>query len=344
MPSRSELRVLIVDDDPAIVRLLMTVLTTEGFPPPNSVGTGEEALEAGANADIVLLDHNLPDMNGTEVLEHLSRLAVPPSIVLVTAHGDESVAATALRHGAEDYLVKDASLIKLVPQVIERVRRHRALRESLAAAERNLMVMERRAALGEMSVTLRHEINNPLMSAMAEVELLLDDIGDADSRDALQNVQRSLERIRDTVNRTKNLRTADTTEYLNGVRMVDLDAATSELPSNAGPALVHIADEALYRVVALLLDQAGYLVTRCTTADDLPRQARSLGIRLVVVHAGEPGTAPTAGLAARNERDYQLVLLVPDSVPHPDGTEADQVIRLPFDPGTFVQEIADVTR
>ena len=179
MASRSEIRILIVDDDPTIVRLLTAVLTADGFPAPTAVATGGDALDAIDGVDVVLLDHNLPDMQGTEVLEYLNRHAQPPSVVFITAHGDESVAATALRHGAEDYLVKDASLVKLVPQVVERVRRTRALRESLAAAERNLMLIERRAALGEMSVTLRHEINNPLMSAMAEVELLLDDVGDA---------------------------------------------------------------------------------------------------------------------------------------------------------------------
>ena len=342
MAPRSELRILIVDDDPAIIKLLTAVLTADGFPTPTAVGAGGDALAASDGVDVVLLDHNLPDMQGTEVLEHLNRQAHPPSVVLITAHGDESVAATALRHGAEDYLVKDASLVKLVPQVVERVRRTRALRESLAAAEHNLMLIERRTAVGEMSVTLRHEINNPLMSAMAEVELLLDDVGHGEQREALLNVQRSLGRIRDTVNRTSELRTAETKEYLEGVRMVDLDAATGAEP-HLGPALVCVADESLCRVVSLLLDRAGYTVIKCESVADLERQAGSLGIKLIILSSGMPGGDPFHGLDS-GQRDYTLVGLVSDDGASAIASGADHVIRLPFDPATFEEEIAAVTR
>ena len=342
MAPRSELRILIVDDDPAIITLLTAVLTADGFPTPTAVGAGGDALAASDGVDVVLLDHNLPDMQGTEVLEHLNRQAHPPSVVLITAHGDESVAATALRHGAEDYLVKDASLVKLVPQVVERVRRTRALRESLAAAEHNLMLIERRTAVGEMSVTLRHEINNPLMSAMAEVELLLDDVGHGEQREALLNVQRSLGRIRDTVNRTSELRTAETKEYLEGVRMVDLDAATGAEP-HLGPALVCVADESLCRVVSLLLDRAGYTVIKCESVADLERQAGSLGIKLIILSSGMPGGDPFHGLDS-GQRDYTLVGLVSDDGASAIASGADHVIRLPFDPATFEEEIAAVTR
>ncbi len=64
MAPRSELRILIVDDDPTIVRLLTAVLTADGFPAPTSVGTGDDALSASDGVDVVLLDHNLPDMQG----------------------------------------------------------------------------------------------------------------------------------------------------------------------------------------------------------------------------------------------------------------------------------------
>ncbi len=342
MAPRSELRILIVDDDPAIITLLTAVLTADGFPTPTAVGAGGDALAASDGVDVVLLDHNLPDMQGTEVLEHLNRQAHPPSVVLITAHGDESVAATALRHGAEDYLVKDASLVKLVPQVVERVRRTRALRESLAAAEHNLMLIERRTAVGEMSVTLRHEINNPLMSAMAEVELLLDDVGHGEQREALLNVQRSLGQIRDAVNRTSELRTAETKEYLEGVRMVDLDAPTGTEP-HLGPALVCVADESLCRVVSLLLDRAGYTVIKCESVADLERQAGSLGIKLIVLSSGMPGGDPFHRLDS-GQRDYTLVGLVSDDGASAIASGADHVIRLPFDPATFEEEIAAVTR
>lgn len=342
MTQRSDLRILIVDDDPAIVRLLRAVLTGEGFPEPTHVHTGAEAFAASEGVEIVLLDYELPDMRGTEVLESLSQHADPPSVILVTAHGDESVAATALRHGADDYLVKDATLAKMVPQVLERVRRTRALRDSLSTAERDLVAMERRTAMGQMTVTLNHEINNPLMSAMADVELMLEEPETTPAQRAtLAEVLRSLERIRDIVRRVGSLESVDTVEYLDGVRMVDLDSASEIRQTSEGPALVYVQDKPLFRVINSLLSRAGYAVTNCDTDRDLSREAATLGVRLVVAATSStPGTAPFGSFHPTMERTYKLIALVADDGASAFASGADHVIRLPFDPATFVEEIS----
>ena len=111
MAERSALRILVVDDDPAMVRLAAAALTAHGFTDLEHVATGREALLAAARADVLLLDQNLPDLSGREVLLALRAWPDPPSVVMVTAHGSETFAADALRAGAEDYLVKDASLL-----------------------------------------------------------------------------------------------------------------------------------------------------------------------------------------------------------------------------------------
>ncbi|MGH7657812.1 MAG: response regulator, partial [Gemmatimonadales bacterium] len=101
--------VLIVDDDPAIVRVYQEVLRHAGFEVDNIVSTGKEALEASPS-EIILLDHHLPDGEGVDLLGALRNQEGRPSIIMVTGAGDESLAASALRRGAEDYLVKDQSL------------------------------------------------------------------------------------------------------------------------------------------------------------------------------------------------------------------------------------------
>ena len=93
---------------------------------------GREALEALDDIDIVLLDHQLPDAEGLDVLDAIRARPNPPGVVLITAHGNESLAAAALRRGADDYLAKDPSLTALLPQILERVRRNRELRKALA--------------------------------------------------------------------------------------------------------------------------------------------------------------------------------------------------------------------
>src|SRR3712207_6529836 len=108
MAELSAPRVLLVDDDPDITRLVQHVLTATGYGPAVHVGTGADALANLGGIDIVLLDHQLPDTSGLEVLAAIRSRAQSPGVILVTAHGSESLAAAALRLGADDYLAKDA--------------------------------------------------------------------------------------------------------------------------------------------------------------------------------------------------------------------------------------------
>src|SRR5690606_31520392 len=120
-----------------------------------------------------------------------------PGLVMITAHGNEALAAEALRRGADDYLVKDGSLPHLLAEVLERVRRERAIRLALQDAEEELVKAERLAAVGQLNVTLHHEINNPLMAASAEVNLLLNgpDPLSAAQRESAEAVREALARI-----------------------------------------------------------------------------------------------------------------------------------------------------
>jgi DNA-binding response OmpR family regulator len=337
-------RILLVDDDPDIVRLVQHVLTTAGLGPAHQVRTGREALEALADIDIVLLDHQLPDTSGLEVLRAIRALPSPPAVILVTAHGNESLAAAALRLGAEDYLAKDAALTDLLPQILERVRRNRQLRKALAEAEQDLVGAERLAAIGEMTVTLHHEINNPLMAAFADVELLLADPDAAADKRAqgLENIRQALRRIRDIVQRMGGLREARSKDYLKGLRMLDLEKPEQTAPAvDRGGAVLYLPDEDLARVVSLLLRQAGFQVRRSASIEELEKSADSIGVSIVLVAGGAttPGVHPLSGFRPAAERDYLLVALVAGGEAAALAAGADHVVHLPFDPGTLTAEI-----
>jgi DNA-binding response OmpR family regulator len=337
-------RILLVDDDPDIARLVQHVLTAHRLGPAVQVTTGREALASLSGIDIVLLDHQLPDTSGLDVLTAIRAQPSPPAVILVTAHGNESLAAAALRRGADDYLAKDAALADLLPQILERVRRNRELRKALTAAEQDLVRAERLAAIGEMTVTLHHEINNPLMAAFADVELLLGDLGAGTEqrRQGLENIRQALRRIRDIVQQIGGLREARSKDYLRGIRMLDLEKPSPETrPIGRGTAVLHLADEDLARIVSLLLRDAGFQVQRVGSLPELQAGAHSIGVSIVVVAgaASTPGAHPLGGFVPAADRDYLVVALVTGGESAALAAGADHVMHLPFDPRTFTAEI-----
>jgi signal transduction histidine kinase len=252
--------------------------------------------------------------------------------------------ASALRRGADDYLAKDSALTELLPQILERVRRGRELRKALAEAEQDLVRAERLAAVGEMTVTLHHEINNPLMAAFADVELLLNDLGAPVEtvKQGLEDIRQALRRIRDIVQRIGELREVRSKDYLRGVRMVDLERKDHEVSvPQRGTALLHLPDEDLIRIVSLLLRGAGFQVERCRSIAELQASAARIGVAVVVITGGAstPGTHPLGGFVAGGDREYLLVALVAGDGTAASAAGADHVVRLPFDPGTFTTEI-----
>ncbi len=107
-------RILIVEDDDALRQAITAALAHDYQ--VHCVRTGSEAIAAlcECSFDLVLLDHLLPDLLGTDLLKRIKRFFPSTSVVLITGHGSEDVAAEALRGGALDYLRKPFQLQELV--------------------------------------------------------------------------------------------------------------------------------------------------------------------------------------------------------------------------------------
>ena len=325
-----------------MVTLIRKLLEHAGY---QRIATGSriaEAISKGADADIILLDYQLPDGTGIETLPRLLSRPDPPSVIIVTGEGNETLAAAALRGGADDYVAKDNNLREMLPQIVERVRRNRALREAQTAVEQELVRAERVAAIGEMTVTLHHEINNPLMSASAEVELLIADpaIG-GEQRAALETVREGLARVRDIVKRAGDLRQATSEDYLAGLRMINLGKSDRPAVSHRGRALLWIADEDTARLAAMVLRHRGFTVERVGSARELSTGASRLGVSLVVltVAGSDRPEGAFAGFEPDPARDYAVVAMVAGNTRGASEAGADRTLILPFDPATLADDL-----
>jgi len=148
-PEPTGARLLVVDDEPAMVRTLRTNLRGHGF----QVETAETASEAKASydrrpPDLVVLDINLPDGDGFEIVRHIRERSGTPIIVL-SARGGERDKVSALDLGADDYMTKPFGIDELLARI----------RVALRHLARPATGAERRIRTGELVVDLeRREV------------------------------------------------------------------------------------------------------------------------------------------------------------------------------------------
>ncbi len=100
-------KILLIEDTVSLARLYEQYLVKENVE-VISVETGKEALaELAKNTPaVVMLDINLPDMNGLDILHFIKQKKIPSSVVIITAHDSISTAVEAVRGGAYDFIVK----------------------------------------------------------------------------------------------------------------------------------------------------------------------------------------------------------------------------------------------
>jgi DNA-binding response OmpR family regulator len=100
------LRVLTIDDDPAMTELLALVLTTHGIE-PLTANTSQDGIKLirESSPDVVILDLMMPDLDGWQVCVEVRKFSTVP-ILILSALDSPGLVASALDAGADDYLVK----------------------------------------------------------------------------------------------------------------------------------------------------------------------------------------------------------------------------------------------
>ncbi len=212
----SEANIMVVDDTPANLRLLESMLRERGHE-VRSFPRGALALKAAENdpPDLILLDITMPEMDGFEVCQHLKEnenLKEIP-VIFISARTETFDKVKAFRSGGVDYITKPFQF----EEVLARVETHLQLRQyqvelewrnkelqqaldELKAAQAQLVQSEKMASLGVLTAGIAHEINNPvnfigasargLRKMLRHIENVLEQYGQINPDNAVEELER----------------------------------------------------------------------------------------------------------------------------------------------------------
>ncbi|WP_136526291.1 response regulator [Geomonas ferrireducens] len=168
--------------------------------------------------DLILLDVNLPGMNGYDVCRQLKGDARTREIPIIFLTGCDSGGekVKGFEAGADDYIVKPFH----PEELLARVSLHLASRREKQMA----LELERLKLLREMAVAISHEFNNPLTAILWHLRLASRDVSDEEKvRAHLSDMQLELDKIRRIVARLAEASRDAKTEYVMGEAMIDVN-------------------------------------------------------------------------------------------------------------------------
>ena len=155
-----KIRVLVVDDDSLLRKLVTQQLQRAGFDAA-AADSGRQAVDTlhEADYDVVLLDIMMPDLSGLDALRQIRTLEDPPEVIMLTADTSLSTGVEAMRHGAYDYLTKPATLDEM-----EAVIRKADEKRRLVKQNESLRAVARRAGTGDEVLPIMQK--NAVMAAL----------------------------------------------------------------------------------------------------------------------------------------------------------------------------------
>ena len=178
------IRILLIDDNRDQITITARVLAKANLEHVlDSAASATEGIGkvAAGTYDIILCDYRLPDLSGIEMLKRLMEMGRDHPFILVTSMGNERVAVEAMKLGAYDYVVKDASYEEVLPKVIlQSLERYQDKRErQRLEAERNEVLKALKSEKDELvkmnSVMINRE--ERVVELKQQVNALLKELG-----------------------------------------------------------------------------------------------------------------------------------------------------------------------
>jgi signal transduction histidine kinase len=253
-------RVLYMEDDMGLARLLKKRLEREGYSVAIACDGGEGlSMFAAAPYDVVAVDQNMPVHDGLEVIRILAARGPLPPVIMITGAGNEKIAVEALKMGARDYIVKDVEggYLDLLPPVIDRVIYQHRLAEEKQQADEALRqyaaeLKARNEELDAFAHTVAHDLKNPLNNVINSADLLTRGdtaMLDEERQECLQTMVRSALKMSNII---------DELLLLAGVRRTQVEVGPLDM---AG-----IVTEAQLRLVHLIGDTRAEIILQDVSA------------------------------------------------------------------------------
>ncbi len=184
--------------------------------------SGEDGLkefEANSNYHVILMDYNLPGMNGVEVTSALVQRGITVPIVFITVNRDFNLAVETMKLGVEDFLVKEEISTPVLPRTIVSVLERVRLRQQLSALE---ISSQRIEAIQELVLGISQDLVTPLDAMKKNVDVLMQSRIATDMRMYLRIISENVERMQIKLSRLKSLKEDKTVQYIKNIRMIDI--------------------------------------------------------------------------------------------------------------------------
>ena len=225
-------KVLIADDDDTVRALVSAVAVSLGYEPAIATdGAAAWRMYEAQRFPLMVVDIEMPVMDGLELCRKIRSVDLRHEtfVVVLTGRSTHEDLGQVLEAGADDYMSKPTTPENLRARLVIAQRRM-AQEAQRRAAEEALAKARWMAGIGETSIALQHEINNPLSALLGHAELLMLEEQDnaAEPNEHVRVIHEQARRIADVVKRLGQLRDPQTVEYVAGSRMLDLSNPPAE--------------------------------------------------------------------------------------------------------------------
>jgi len=180
---------------------------------------GLRELESNLDFHIILMDYNLPGMNGVEVTRSLIERGITLPVVFITVHRDFNLAVETMKLGVEDFLVKEEISTPVLPRTIVSVLERVRLRQQLSALE---ISSKRIEAIQELVLGISQDLVTPLEAMKRNVDELMRSQVAADMKMYLRIINENVERMQLKLSKLKSLKEDKTVQYIKNIRMIDI--------------------------------------------------------------------------------------------------------------------------